>query len=162
MPAHSPLVLALSYPAHWQWMPTPRLVPRTRSLPPVATAGLVLAGLGLIGMTADELPGIPERMGIPAWALGALGGVLIASALTPRLLTGLPGRIHGPGSMLGVGAVAGALLVALGHVAGVVGTDPRLEQLASAINTTGRVLFGIGAGVVLGWVASEASGTRPP
>lgn len=143
-------------------MPTPILVPRTHSLPPVATAGLVLAGLGLIGMTADELPGIPERMGIPAWALGALGGVLIASAMMPWLLAVLSGRIHGPRSIIGAGAVAGVFLVALGHVAGIVGTDPRLEQLAIAINTTGRVLFGIGAGVVLGWVASEASRTRLP
>jgi hypothetical protein len=58
-----------------------------RTLPPLVTAGLALAGLGLVGMTADELPGIPERLGVPAWSLGALGGALAASAVISQIAT---------------------------------------------------------------------------
>jgi hypothetical protein len=50
--------------------------------------------------------------------------------------------------------------VAAGQLAGLVGSDARFGEVASAINTAGRVLFGIGTGVVLGWVASEASRGR--
>ena len=47
------------------------------TLPKIAALGLVMAGLGLLGMTAGDLPGIAEQVAAPRWLMGVVGGVLV-------------------------------------------------------------------------------------
>jgi len=134
---------------------------RTEPLPTAAVAGLIRLGVGLVGMTAGDLPGIAEQLAAPRWLMGVLGGVLVGSGwLAAR------GRLPGiapqgrPWIMLLLFGVLGLALAALTHVT-------RAEDGAGAalfsgtvINGIARVLFGIGIGIVVGWAAYEGSESR--
>ena len=131
-------------------------------LPKIAALGLVMAGLGLVGMTAGDLPGIAEQLAAPRWLMGVLGGVLFGS--------GWQGGHDGRGGASIRRTPRWVELVAFG-VAGIVlaklsdltradpGTGPALQS-GIAINSAARVLFGIGIGIIIGWVAYEGSRGR--
>lgn len=129
-----------------------------KSLPKIAALGLVMTGLGLVGMTAGELPGIAVQLAAPRWLMGVLGGVLFGSGWQSG------SEPHGAGrrtpqwvELVAFGA-AGIVLSRLSDltrdVAG--GALPS----GTAVNSAARVLFGIGIGIILGWVAYEGSRGR--
>jgi hypothetical protein len=130
-------------------------------LPRIAALGLVMAGAGLIGMTAGDLPGIPQQIAAPRWLLGAVGGVLIACGwqvvrglLSPRFET----RARWPVFVAcGAGGIGLAALSALTRANG--GTGPAFES-GVALNSAARVVFAIGTGIVIGWAAYEGSQSR--
>jgi hypothetical protein len=137
-------------------------MPRDDStLPQIVALGLIMAGLGLIGMTAGDLPGIAEQLAAPRWLMGALGGVLVASGLQ----AGTPARAAKPRrvSRWVVWVALGAVGIVLSRLSDLTrsqwGQGPQLA-VGSALNSAARVLFGIGIGIVLGWVAYEGSGGR--
>jgi len=55
----------------------------TPTVPKVAAIALMMVGLGLIGMTASDLPGIAEQLEAPRWLMGVLGGILIGRGGKP-------------------------------------------------------------------------------
>ena len=127
------------------------------TLPRIAALGLIMTGIGLVGMTAGDLPGIAAQLAAPRWLMGALGGVLFGSGwqsgLEPR--GGIPLR-RAPHwvELVGFGA-AGIVLAKLSDLT----RDGAGLALSSgvALNSAARVLFGIGIGIILGWVAYEGS-----
>ena len=131
-------------------------------LPQIAALGLIMAGLGLVGMTAGDLPGIAEQLAAPRWLMGVLGGVLFGSGWQG----GHDGR--GPGAarrtprwveLVAFGA-AGIVLAKLSDLTrGDGGIGPALQS-GIAVNSAARVLFGIGIGIIIGWVAYEGSRGR--
>ena len=132
------------------------------ALPRIAALGLVMTGLGLVGMTAGELPGIAEQLAAPRWLMGVLGGVLFGSGWQsgrePR--GGMPVR-RAPHwvELVGFGA-AGIVLAKLSDVTRNA-TDAGLALTSGvALNSAARVLFGIGIGIIIGWVAYEGSLSR--
>ena len=131
-----------------------------KSLPKIATLGLVMAGIGLVGMTAGDLPGIAEQLAAPRWLMGVLGGALFGSGWQA-------GQDSPSGSsqrrtpqwveLLAFG-VAGIVLARLSDLT----RDDAGHALASgtALNSAARVLFGIGIGIIIGLVAYEGSRGR--
>lgn len=118
-----------------------------------------MTGLGLVGMTAGELPGIAEQLAAPRWLMGVLGGVLFGSGWQsgrePR--AGLPVR-RAPHwvELIGFGA-AGIVLAKLSDMTrDATGAGLALTS-GVALNSAARVLFGIGIGIIIGWVAYEGS-----
>ncbi len=131
------------------------------SLPPIAALGLVMAGLGLLGMTAGDLPGIAEQVAAPRCLMGALGGLLVGSGLhAGRVAPDATAKRPSHWVVLVGFSVVGIVLARLSDL-----TRSELGQglalpLGAAVNAAARVLFGIGIGIVLGWVAYEGSGGR--
>ncbi len=129
-----------------------------KSLPKIAALGLVMTGLGLVGMTAGELPGIAEQLAAPRWLMGVLGGVLFGSGWQSG--NELPdGRRRTPQWVGLVAFGAGGIVLArlsdlTRDVAGGALTS------GTALNSAARVLFGIGIGIIIGWVAYEGSRGR--
>lgn len=128
-------------------------------LPQIATLGLIMAGLGLLGMTAGDLPGIAEQLAAPRWLMGALGGLLVGSGVqagnaTPVIGSRWPSRWI----MLVVFTVVGIVLSRLSDLTRADLGHGLALPVGSALNSAARVLFGMGIGIVLGWVAYEASG----
>ena len=138
--------------------------PTSRSdtpLPQIATLGLIMAGLGLLGMTAGDLPGIAEQLAAPRWLMGAVGGLLVGSGLqaggtSAERLARRPSRWV----VLLVFTVVGIVLSRLSDLTRADLGHGAALPVGSAFNSAARVLFGIGIGIVLGWVAYEASGGR--
>jgi len=131
------------------------------TLPQIAALGLIMAGLGLIGMTAGDLPGIAEQLAAPRWLMGAIGGVLVGSGLQAGSVasTAHPTRLSRWVVLVAL-SVVGIVLSRLSDLTrSALGHGPELP-LGSALNSAARVLFGIGIGIVLGWVAYEGSGGR--
>lgn len=124
--------------------------------------GLCLTGCGLIGMTAGELPGLAAQLHAPRWLMGALGGALLGSGLVGmRLLPGAPpasrvARI----STLAAFAALGILLAITGVFTGTVPHGTIADGPGALVNKFGRITFGIGVGIVLGWAAYEGSRGR--
>ena len=134
----------------------------TKGPPTLVALGLAMAGAGLIGMTAGELPGIAQQLEAPRWLMGILGGVLIGCgaqaggwSLTSAWLKSLPRWLE----LVAFGS-AGLVLAKLGDVTRAAGGEGLPLASGVAINGTGRILFGIGTGIVIGWVAYEASRGR--
>jgi hypothetical protein len=129
-------------------------------LPRIATLGLVMAGLGLVGMTAGDLPGIAEQLAAPRWLMGALGGALFGSGWQAgHESTPAASQRRTPQWVeLVAFGVAGIVLARLSDLT----RDATGAALISgtAVNSAARVLFGIGIGIILGWVAYEASRGR--
>jgi hypothetical protein len=120
-----------------------------------------MAGLGLAGMTAGDLPGIAEQLAAPRWLMGALGGLLVGSGWQAVFGTAegrsrpLPRWL-----LLVILAVVGIVLSRLSDLTRTdLGHGAELP-VGAALNSASRVLFGIGIGLVLGWVAYEGSGGR--
>jgi hypothetical protein len=134
---------------------------RGHLLPRIAAVGLVMAGVGLVGMTAGDLPGIPEQIAAPRWLLGAIGGVLVAcgwqaveGSLAERT------RRHSLWVELVAFGVIGIVLAALSAFTRADGgAGPALEG-GVALNHAARIVFGIGIGIVIGWAAYEGSRSR--
>ena len=128
-------------------------------LPRIAALGLLMAGLGLVGMTAGDLPGIAGQLAAPRWLMGVLGGVLVGSGWQA-------GREAASGQRSRP-APAWVELVAFGAAGIVLSRLSDLTRAGSgmgaaldsgfAINSAARVLFGIGIGIIIGWVAYEGS-----
>lgn len=119
--------------------------------------GLCLTGFGLIGMTAGELPGLAAQLHAPRWLMGALGGGLLGSGLVGmRLMPGAPpaSRIARL-STLGAFAALGVLLAITGVFTGAVPPGAVADGAGLIVNKFGRIAFGIGVGIVLGWAAYE-------
>ena len=137
-----------------QTVPTPL----DKSLPKIAALGLVMTGLGLVGMTAGALPGIAEQLAAPRWLMGILGGVLFGSGWTSGNEPSA-GRRRTPQwvELVAFGA-GGVVLARLSDMT----RDAMGGALASgtAVNSAARVLFGIGIGIIIGWVAYEGSRGR--
>ena len=131
-------------------------------LPKIAALGLVMAGLGLLGMTAGDLPGIAEQLAAPRWLMGVLGGVLFGSGWQGghAARDGMPVRRAPQWVELIAFGAAGIVLSKLSDLtrAGS-GIGPALQS-GVAINSAARVLFGIGIGIIIGWVAYEGSRGR--
>lgn len=141
-------------------------MPSTRSfnkgLPGIAALALVMVGLGLVGMTAGALPGIAEQLAAPRWLMGVLGGTLVGAGWQS-------GRAPSPAAMLrrsppwvdlvafGVG---GIVLAKMSDYTREPGAFNVALPMGTAINMAARIVFGIGIGIVIGWVAYEASRTR--
>jgi hypothetical protein len=130
-----------------------------KSLPRIATLGLVMAGLGLVGMTAGDLPGIAEQLAAPRWLMGVLGGALFGSGWQAGHESASPASRRTPQwvELVGFG-VAGIVLAHLSDLT----RDAAGAALTSgtALNSAARVLFGIGIGIIIGWVAYEGSRGR--
>ena len=131
-------------------------------LPKIAALGLIMAGLGLVGMTAGDLPGIAEQLAAPRWLMGVIGAVLFGSGWQGGrgARAGMPVR-RAPQwvELVAFGAV-GIVLAKLSDLTRAdPGTGPALQS-GIAINSAGRVLFGIGIGIIIGWVAYEGSRGR--
>jgi hypothetical protein len=132
-------------------------------LPSIAALGLVMVGLGLIGMTAGELPGIAEQLAAPRWLMGVLGGILVGagaqSGRDPRknALRRAPAWVD-----LVAFGVGGIVLAKLSEYTRVAGSFNDPLTLGTAINGVARIIFGIGIGIIIGWVAYEASRARTP
>ena len=138
--------------------PTPR---SDTPLPQIATLGLIMAGLGLLGMTAGNLPGIAEQLAAPRWLMGALGGLLVGSGLHAGATTAE--RVARRPSRWVVLLAFTVVGIVLSRLSDLTRSDWGLGAelpVGSALNSAARVLFGIGIGIVLGWVAYEASGGR--
>jgi hypothetical protein len=131
-----------------------------KSLPKIATLGLVMAGLGLVGMTAGDLPGIAEQLAAPRWLMGVLGGALFGSGWQAGQETPLASSLRRTPQWAELVAfgVAGIVLARLSDLT----RDSAGAALASgtALNSAARVLFGIGIGIIIGWVAYEGSRGR--
>jgi hypothetical protein len=131
------------------------------TVPKVAAVALIMVGLGLIGMTAAELPGIAEQLEAPRWLMGILGGVLIAAgwqAQRPHKgLTTLMRPFPAWVELIPAG-VAGIVLARLSEFT----REPAGLFLGQAINDTARILFGVGIGILLGWVAYESTRRQDP
>ncbi len=131
-----------------------------KSLPKIATLGLVMAGLGLVGMTAGDLPGIAEQLAAPRWLMGVLGGALFGSGWQAGQETPLASSLRRTPQWVELVAfgVAGIVLARLSDLT----RDSAGAALASgtALNSAARVLFGIGIGIIIGWVAYEGSRGR--
>lgn len=128
-------------------------------LPRMVAIGLCLTGVGLIGMTAGELPGLAAQLHAPRWLMGALGGGLLGSGLVGmRLMPGAPpaGRVARL-STLGAFAALGVLLAITGVFTGTLPHGTAAEGPEMIVNKFGRIAFGIGVGIVLGWAAYEGS-----
>lgn len=132
------------------------------ALPRIAALGLVMAGLGLLGMTAGDLPGIAEQLAAPRWLMGVLGGVLFGSgwqASRDTRVGSAARRAPQWVELIAFGA-AGIVLAKLSDLTRAdPGTGPALQS-GVAINSAARVLFGIGIGIIIGWVAYEGSRGR--
>ena len=129
-------------------------------LPQIAALGLIMAGLGLVGMTAGDLPGIAQELAAPRWLMGAIGGVLVGSGLPARSTTAGATRWPSRWAVLVALGVLGIVLSRLSDLTrGDFGHGAELA-VGSAVNSAARVLFGIGIGIVLGWAAYERSGSR--
>jgi hypothetical protein len=131
-------------------------------LPKIAAFGLIMAGLGLLGMTAGDLPGIAEQLAAPRWLMGVLGGVLLGSGwqASHEARIGLPARRAPQWVELVAFGAAGIVLAKLSDLTRAdPGTGPALQS-GIAINSAARVLFGIGIGIIIGWVAYEGSRGR--
>jgi hypothetical protein len=130
-------------------------------LPRIAAVGLVMSGVGLVGMTAGDLPGIPEQIAAPRWLLGAIGGVLVAcgwQAVEGSLVERSERYSRWVELVLfGVIGIVLAALSAFTRADG--GTGPALEA-GIALNHAARIVFGIGIGIVIGWAAYEGSRSR--
>jgi hypothetical protein len=130
-------------------------------LPSIAALALVMVGLGLVGMTAGDLPGIAEQLAAPRWLMGALGGVLVGAgwqaSRTPAqvLLRRSPPWVE----LVGF-AVAGIVLARLSDWTRHAGGATEAIAIGAGINAAARILFGIGLGIVLGYVAFQASQAR--
>ena len=129
------------------------------TLPKIAALGLVMAGLGLLGMTAGDLPGIAEQVAAPRWRMGVVGGVLFGCGwqagreLRPR-------RRRSPQWVeLVAFGVAGIVLAKLSDLSRAAEGAGAALPIGVAANSAARILFGIGIGIILGWVAYE--GSRP-
>lgn|GEM_PF-743286 len=141
-------------------------MPSTRSfhsgLPGIAALALVMVGLGLVGMTAGELPGIAEQLAAPRWLMGVLGGALLGagwqSGRAPTQAALL--RRSPPWVDLVAFGVAGIVLAKLSDYTRVAGEFNVALPVGTAINMAARIVFGIGIGIVIGWVAYEASRAR--
>jgi hypothetical protein len=132
--------------------------PTDKSLPKIAALGLVMTGLGLVGMTAGELPGIAVQLAAPRWLMAVLGGVLFGSGWQSGKEPAAVGR-HAPQWVELVAFGAGGIVLArLSDLT----RDAAGEALTSgtALNSAARVLFGIGIGIIIGWVAYEGSRGR--
>ena len=134
----------------------------TRGPPTLVALGLAMAGAGLVGMTAGELPGIAEQLEAPRWLMGILGGVLIGCgaqaggwSLTSAWLRSLPRWLE----LVAYGS-AGLALARLSDATRAAGGEGLPLASGVAINGASRILFGIGTGIVIGWAAYEASRGR--
>lgn len=129
------------------------------ALPRIAALGLVMAGLGLVGMTTGDLPGIAEQLAAPRWLMGVLGGVLVGSSW--QAVRDASSRVPARRTPTWVELVAfGAAGIVLSRLSDLTRADNGVgPALASgvAINSAARVLFGIGIGIIIGWVAYEGS-----
>ena len=130
--------------------------------PTLVALGLAMAGAGLIGMTAGELPGIAQQLEAPRWLMGILGGVLIGCgaqaggcSVTTAWLRSWPRWLE-----LVAYGIAGLVLARLSDLTRAAGGEELPLASGVALNGTGRILFGIGTGIVIGWVAYEASRGR--
>jgi len=131
-------------------------------LPKIAALGLIMAGLGLVGMTAGDLPGIAEQLAAPRWLMGVLGGVIFGSGWQAghETRTGMPVRRAPQWVELIAFGAAGIVLAKLSDLTRAdPGTGPALQS-GIAINSAARALFGIGIGIIIGWVAYEGSRSR--
>jgi hypothetical protein len=131
-------------------------------LPKIAALGLIMAGLGLVGMTAGDLPGIAEQLAAPRWLMGVLGGVIFGSGWQAghETRTGMPVRRAPQWVELIAFGAAGIVFAKLGDLTRAdSGSGPALQS-GIAINSAARVLFGIGIGIIIGWVAYEGSRSR--
>lgn len=127
----------------------------TPTVPKVAAIALMMVGLGLIGMTASDLPGIAEQLEAPRWLMGVLGGILIGAgwqAYRPKGLAGLLRRFPAWVDLVPAG-VMGIVLAKLSDYTRL----PEGLALGVAINEVARILFGVGIGILLGWVAYEST-----
>jgi len=125
------------------------------TVPKVASVALMMVGVGLIGMTASELPGIAEQLEAPRWLMGVLGGILIGAgwqSYRPKKLASLMRRLP-PWVDLVPAGVMGIVLAKLSDYT----RSPEGQMLGLAINDGARVLFGVGIGILLGWVAYEST-----
>lgn len=131
-------------------------------LPQIAALGLIMAGLGLLGMTAGDLPGIAEQLAAPRWLMGAIGAVLFGSGWQGgRRVGAAPRRSPSWVQLVAFGA-AGIVLAKLSDMTRADGGVGAALQSGVAVNSAARVLFGIGIGIILGWVAYEGSRGRRP
>jgi len=131
-------------------------------LPKIAALGLIMAGLGLVGMTAGDLPGIAEQLAAPRWLMGVLGAVIFGSGWQAghETRSGMPSRRAPQWVELVAFGAAGIVLAKLSDLTRAdPGTGPALQS-GIAINSAARVLFGIGIGIIIGWVAYEGSRGR--
>lgn len=132
------------------------------ALPQIAALGLIMTGLGLIGMMAGDLPGIAEQLAAPRWLMGVLGGVLFGSGWQAGRASRatVPPR-RGPQwvGLVAFGA-AGIVLAKLSDLTRAESGMGGALESGFAINSAARVLFGIGVGIILGWVAYEGSRGR--
>ena len=131
-------------------------------LPKIAALGLIMAGLGLLGMTAGDLPGIAEQLAAPRWLMGVLGGILFGSGWQGghQARDGMPARRAPQWVELIAFGAAGIVLSKLSDLTRAdAGMGPALQS-GVAINSAARVLFGIGIGIIIGWVAYEGSRGR--
>jgi hypothetical protein len=113
-------------------------------------------------MTAGELPGLAAQLHAPRWLMSALGGALLGSGLVgARLMPGAPlaGRAA-RAAMLAAFAALGVLLALTGVFTGTVPHGARAGAAGVLGNEAGRVAFGVGVGIVLGWAAYEGSRGR--
>ena len=131
-------------------------------LPKIAALGLVMAGLGLLGMTAGDLPGIAEQLAAPRWLMGVLGGVLFGSGWQGggEARAGVPGRRAPQWVELVAFGAAGIVLAKLSDLTRADSGAGAALTSGVAINSAARVLFGIGIGIIIGWVAYEGSRGR--
>ena len=135
-----------------------------RGLHRVAALGLVIVGAGLLGMTAGQLPGIAEQLAAPRWLMGIVGGVLVACGVqadhwpaTRVLFRGSPRWVE-----LVFYAIVGIVIARLSSLTRASDPTDEAVSIGFAINTAGRILFGIGIGMVIGWAAYEGSRSRRP
>ena len=135
------------------------LVRPDSTLPQIAAIGLVLAGVGLVGMTAGDLPGIAEELAAPRWLMGLLAGVLVGSGLGAGR-DGLGARRPPRWVALVVYAVIGIVLAHLSDLTRADLGHGAALPVGVALNSAGRVVFRIGIGIVLGWAAYEGSRGR--
>jgi hypothetical protein len=131
-------------------------------LPQIAALGLIMAGLGLLGMTAGDLPGIAEQLAAPRWLMGVIGGVLFGSGWQGGRRAGAGSRRPPSWVQLVAFGAAGIVLAKLSDMTRADGGVGAALQSGVAVNSAARVLFGIGIGIILGWVAYEGSRGRRP
>jgi hypothetical protein len=130
------------------------------TVPKIAAIALIMVGLGLIGMTAAELPGIAEQLEAPRWLMGVLGGILIGAgwqAYRPRGLASLLRRFP-PWVELVPAGIMGIVLARASDYTRL----PEGMLIGIAINEVARLLFGVGIGILLGWVAYESTRRNDP
>jgi hypothetical protein len=128
-----------------------------KSLPKIAALGLVMTGLGLVGMTAGDLPGIAVQLAAPRWLMGVLGGVLLGSGWQSGSEPASSRRTPQWVELVAFGA-GGIVLARLSDLTRD-GVGAALTG-GTAVNSAARVLFGIGIGIIIGWVAYEGSRGR--